>query len=196
MNYLAHALLAGPHPEMVLGGLMGDFVKGRIGDDWPEPLGTGLRLHRRIDRFTDDHPVVAASRARFPAARRRFAGVVVDVCFDHFLARDFERWSGGRPLARFTAEVYALLRAHRERLPGRLQRLAPRMAEDDWLGAYAGLDGVAAALTGMSQRSPRAAPLADAVGDVEREYRCLEDDFERFFPAVRAFAAAERQQAP
>ena len=105
MNYLAHALLAGPHPEMVLGGLMGDFVKGRIGDDWPEPLRGGLLLHRRIDRYTDEHRVVAASRARFPPPRRRFAGIVVDVCFDHFLARDFERWSGGRVLESFTAEI-------------------------------------------------------------------------------------------
>ena len=195
MNYLAHALLAGPDPEMVLGGLMGDFVKGRLGDEWPPTLRSGLLLHRRIDRFTDDHPGVAVSRARIPPPRRRFAGIIVDVCYDHFLARDFPRWSEGKALADFTGETYALLLAHRDRLPGRLHHIAPRMAAQDWLGSYARLEGLGATLDGISRRSPRVAPLAGALTDVRRVYARLEQDFEAFFPALLEFAANERRRA-
>ena len=196
MNYLAHALLAAPDTELVLGGLMGDFVKGRLGDEWPAALRAGLHLHRRIDSFTDRHPAVAASRARFTTPRRRFAGIIVDVCYDHFLARDFESWSGGQSLRAFTAEVYTLLGDNRERLPGRLHRIAPRMAADDWLGGYADLAGIAAALHGMSLRSPRVAPLATAMDDVRHAYHDLHDDFVGFFPQLRAFVAVERGVGP
>lgn len=180
---------------MVLGGLMGDFVKGRLGEQWPQPLRAGLQLHRHIDRFTDAHPVVVASRARIPPPRRRYAGIVIDVCFDHFLARDFERWSGGTPLAAFTADLYALLLTHHAELPGRLHHIAPRMAAEDWLGAYAKLDNVGLALDGISRRSPRIAPMAGAIDDVRTAYAQLQEDFERFFPALVRFAALQREQA-
>ena len=96
MNYLAHALLAGDHPADRIGGVIGDFVKGPL-DPLPAGLGPGLAagvmLHRRIDSFADTHPAFLRSRGRVSAARRRVAGVMVDMFYDHFLARHWAHFS-------------------------------------------------------------------------------------------------------
>jgi len=92
MNFLAHLYLADPQPLGLLGSLMGDFVKGPLGGRYPEPITRGIMLHRRIDTFTDAHAVVRASRTRISPGRRRFAGIMIDVFYDHFLARDWARY--------------------------------------------------------------------------------------------------------
>ena len=136
MNYLAHLFLAGPEPEALLGALMGDFVKGVLDERYPAAITRALALHRRIDTFTDAHPVTAASRARISPERRRFAGIMVDLFYDHFLARHWDEHAR-EPLDAFTARVYALLEQHDALLPERLRSIAPRMAQADWLASYA-----------------------------------------------------------
>jgi acyl carrier protein phosphodiesterase len=185
MNYLAHLYLAGPEPEALLGALMGDFVKGPLGERFPPGITRALALHRRIDVFTDAHPVTAESRARVTPARRRFAGIMVDLFFDHFLARDWEQHSA-EPLEAFTARVYALLDQHDAVLPERLRLIAPRMAQFDWLGSYTRIESVHAALDGISRRLKRENRLEGAGVELEANYAALETDFRAFFPdAVR-----------
>jgi acyl carrier protein phosphodiesterase len=187
MNYLAHLYLAGPEPEALLGALMGDFVKGPLGERFPAGITRALALHRRIDVFTDAHPVTAESRARVTPARRRFAGIMVDLFFDHFLARDWEQHSA-EPLDAFTGRVYALLDQHDAVLPERLRLIAPRMAQFDWLGSYAQTDSVHAVLDRMSLRITRKNPLAGAGAELEANYARFEADFRAFFPEVVRFA--------
>ena len=198
MNFLAHVYLATPTPEGWCGGLLGDFVKGTVPDDLPRPMGENILLHRRIDRFTDDHPVFRRSRALVRPDYRRYAGIMVDLFYDHFLASHWQRFSH-RPLDRFTGEVYAALHQHRERFPPRLQRMLPYMIGDDWLGGYARLDGIERALQGLSRRLRRANPLADGIRELEAHYESFESQFLEFFPAAIVYAgkhlSAEPRQA-
>lgn len=194
VNYLAHAFLSCHSPEAVIGALLGDFVKGPVADHHPPAVRAAIQLHRAIDRYTDEHPIVRASRALVSPARRRFAGVLVDVFYDHFLARDFARYSA-TPLEDFTQRVYEMLARQRETYPERMQRLLPRMVATDWLASYARLESVDAALNGIARRLrrfPRAQVLTTAVEELEREYPRFRQHFHAFFPEVLRFVEAQR----
>ncbi|MBL8393937.1 MAG: DUF479 domain-containing protein [Candidatus Accumulibacter sp.] len=195
MNYLAHALLAGPQAEHRLGGLLGDFVKGPLlaaGEEFGEGVLLGIRLHRRIDSFADAHPAFRRSRQRVSAQRRRYSGIIVDLFYDHFLAAHWSRFSG-ETLEEFTAAVYALLGQHC--LPTRLARLLPRMQHDDWLAGYRQPAAIARALDGIAaRRLRRANTLGGAGSELLRDYDGFEQDFLEFFPDATAFAEDFRQQ--
>lgn len=191
MNYLAHLYLAERTAEGLLGSLLGDFVKGPLGNERPETVRRGIVLHRRIDSFTDAHPLHLESRNRIGSARRRYAGIIVDVTYDHFLCRHWSDYSDDS-LETFVAGVYAVLGEHREDLPDRLRRIAPHMIADDWLSSYGDLANVGRALDGISRRISRANPLAGAVTEIEDNYAALRDDFRRFFPDLETYARATR----
>jgi len=197
MNYLAHAFLARATPELLTGGMLGDFVKGEWQlHDYPPDIRAGIHLHRAIDRFTDSHPAVLASRTLVSPTRRRFAGILIDVFYDHYLARHWHRFSD-EPLGEFTEHVYATLWPQRENFPERLQHILPWMLDDDWLASYAEVEAVDAALRGIARRFaryPRAAVLADGASELLDNYHALERHFHEFFPEAQAFA--ERQSAP
>ncbi|MDG9784549.1 ACP phosphodiesterase [Metapseudomonas otitidis] len=187
MNYLAHLHLGGPAPHQLLGSLYGDFVKGPLDGRWPQAIEAGIRLHRRIDLFTDTHPLVRDARALFPAARRRVSGILLDLFFDHCLARDWADYAEV-PLPAFTGQVYRVL-ADQAALPGALARIAPRMAEQDWLGSYRDFDTLAAVVGGMSRRLSRPELLAGGFDELAERYQPLSDHFRRFYPELQRFAA-------
>ncbi|MCO7554782.1 acyl carrier protein phosphodiesterase [Metapseudomonas otitidis] len=187
MNYLAHLHLGGPAPHQLLGSLYGDFVKGPLDGRWPQGIEAGIRLHRRIDLFTDTHPLVRNARALFPAARRRVSGILLDLFFDHCLARDWADYAEV-PLPTFTGQVYRVL-ADQAALPGALARIAPRMAEQDWLGSYREFDTLAAVVGGMSRRLSRPELLAGGFDELAERYQPLSDHFRRFYPELQRFAA-------
>lgn len=186
MNYLAHLFLSGRTPEAIVGGLLGDFVKGSVDERYSERVREGILLHRKIDRYTDDHEVVAASRRLISPLRRRFAGIMVDVFYDHFLARHWTSFAEA-PLGEFAREVYAILECHQEQFPERLQYIVPRMVRDDWLVSYAELWRVRAALDGISRRLRRSNTLAGGADELENRYGELEEHFLRFFPQLMGF---------
>ena len=184
MNYLAHFYLAEQSSEGLLGSLLGDFVKGRLDDRFPQTVRRGIALHRAIDSFTDAHPLHLESRNRIGGERRRYAGIIIDVCYDHFLCRRWAEYSN-ETLDRFAARVYGILREHQDELPDRLRRMVPHMIADDWLGSYAELENVGRALDGIARRIARSNPLAGAVIEIEANYGELDGDFQRFFPQLR-----------
>lgn len=188
MNYLAHLHLGGPSPAQLLGSLYGDFVKGLLPNRFPVDIEEAIRLHRRIDAFTDAHPLIKQAMGRFPAGRRRYAGIVLDVFFDHCLARDWALYSDV-PLNAFTNNVYRVL-ANEPELPERLAMIAPRMAAQDWLGSYVDFEVVGNALAGISRRLSRPEGLAGAMQELQALYRPLSDDFSEFYPQLQAFAQA------
>ncbi|MFI8744797.1 ACP phosphodiesterase [Pseudomonas sp. NPDC077186] len=189
MNYLAHLHLGGAAPPQLLGSLYGDFVKGPLGGQWPADIEAAIRLHRRIDAFTDSHPLQARARARFPAARRRTAGMLLDLFFDHCLARDWADYAE-QPLDAFTARVYRVL-ADEPLLPGRLALIAPRMAAQDWLGSYREFAVLEQVIAGMQRRLSRPQLLDGSLGELERLYQPLSEDFRAFYPELMAFARGE-----
>lgn len=192
MNYLAHVFLSHSSDDAVVGAMLGDFVKGRVDGHWSPAVRAAILLHRAVDGFTDAHALTAASRALVSAKRRRFAGILIDIFWDHFLARQWSRFHA-TPLTEFTRGVYAVLWPRRGEFPPRLQRILPSMMRDDWLASYADSAAVDAALKGMTRRfrnPTRAAPLADGVLDLQQNYVELEGNFLDFVPELRRFALA------
>ncbi|MBB4818842.1 acyl carrier protein phosphodiesterase [Pseudomonas alcaligenes] len=186
MNYLAHLHLGGDQPAQLLGSLYGDFVKGPLDGRWPADIEAGIRLHRRIDVFTDAHPLTAEAKALFPASRRRVASILLDLFFDHCLARDWRRYAEV-PLPAFTGQVYRVL-AEEPALPERLAFIAPRMAAQDWLGSYQDFAIIEQVLVGMSRRFSRPGLLDGAYEEIEQLYQPLSETFRRFYPELQGFA--------
>lgn len=188
MNFLAHATLSAESPAAIAGAIMGDFVKGPLPAADADAIARAVRLHRMIDSYTDAHPVVVAARGRISRERRRFAGILLDIFFDHFLAAGFRAYAG-RELAPFAAEVYAALYAHWADLPPGLQGIVPYMAGMDWLCAYRERRGVDWAIRGIARRrlGPRGIMLADGIEELDRECAALAQDFAIFFKDLREY---------
>jgi acyl carrier protein phosphodiesterase len=190
MNYLAHLYLSPPEEDAWLGSLLGDFVKGAIGARYAPPVAAAIRLHRRLDTFTDTHVAVQRSKSRISRARRRYAGIMIDMFYDHFLARSWTEFHD-EPLPAFAARVYRLLERRHGELPERLQFVAPRMAARDWLGSYAHAANIGRALDGIGARLRRANRLAGAGEELLADYAGFEADFRIFLPEARAYAALD-----
>lgn len=191
MNVLAHALVAGPSPPLQVGGVMGDFVRGRPDPALPEALRAGIRLHRAVDAFTDAHPQVVAARRLFDPPWRRYAGVLIDVWFDHLLAQDFRRHAG-TDLDAFSRILRGHLRAHDERIPSRMRRFVDYMERHDLPAGYADRAMIGQVLEGLSRRLSRANPLAEALPQLDARDAALARHFEAFFPELDAYAARWR----
>lgn len=189
MNYLAHLHLGGQRPDQLLGSLYGDFVKGRLQGQFAPEVEAGIQLHRRIDVFTDRHPLVDIALGRFSETRRRYAGIVLDVFFDHCLARDWRLYAD-QPLAQFTADVYRVL-SREPQLPERLAKIAPHMVAHDWLGSYQEFEVLDQVLRGISRRLSRPEELAGAMQELRRLYEPLSEDFRLFYPQLQDFAQSQ-----
>ncbi|WP_210396440.1 ACP phosphodiesterase [Motiliproteus sediminis] len=189
MNYLAHLYFADPTPESRVGNLMGDFYRGSVSDTLPAAVREGILLHRRIDAFTDQHPVVAGARQRLQGPRRRFAGIIIDLTFDHFLCRHWPRYHS-LSLAAFLDQTYADLARYTGPIPARMREPLRRLYTRRWLAAYAELEGIDTALARTADRLSRPTSLAQGGEEVRRHYRALEQDFEQFFPALINYVKA------
>ncbi|MCP5459195.1 MAG: DUF479 domain-containing protein [Gammaproteobacteria bacterium] len=185
MNYLAHLYLAGAEPHTLIGSLLGDFAKGRIDPTWPPPVRQAVIQHRRVDAFTDSHPIVNRSKQRLGAELRRYAGILVDVYYDHLLARDWSRYAL-TPLRTFVNRVYAVLRAHYASFPLPMQRSVSYLLAHDLLHSYRDIRGIQRALEGIAGRLRRTNPIAQAITVLEREDAGLAADFAVFFPELTA----------
>ncbi|MBW2488992.1 MAG: DUF479 domain-containing protein [Deltaproteobacteria bacterium] len=186
MNYLAHLYLAQDSTESMIGGILGDFVKGSKKEQYPHKIKKGIELHRKIDSYTDSHPRSQASRRLYRPPWRRFAGIIVDLCYDHFLYRHWSKFTDAA-LTPFILNVYDILKTHRAILPGRLQAMIPFMIGDDWLGSYRDLSGVAQALKRLSKRMANGDHLAGAIDVTKHYYPNLESNFLIFFPDLIRF---------
>lgn len=189
MNYLAHLHLGGQAPQQLLGSLFGDFVKGPLLGNFPLLTEDAIRLHRRIDAFTDAHPLVRRALGRFPVARRRYAGIALDMFFDHCLARDWERYADV-PLDVFSKKVYQLLQSE-PALPERLAQVVPLIIVEDWLGAYRRFSMIGHGLEVISRRLTRPEALVGAYEELTALYEPLSADFQEFYPVLWQYAHSE-----
>lgn len=187
MNFLIHLYVADQNRDSLIGHFLGDFVKGNKLQRFDRPIQAAIRCHRKIDTFSDSHDATRRSRRRISKLRRRFAGVIVDVCYDHFLARQwqcFEQVS----LKSFTRKVYRELQHHRQLLSAHEQLVLDRMIDYDWLGSYYHLENVGIALDRISTRLTRGEAFLGSISDVEANYEGLERDFNAFFPDLIEFS--------
>lgn len=162
---------------------MADAVKGKQLDLYAPGIANGIRLHRLIDSYTDTHPIVAETKARLRPKYRKFAPVIADMYYDHFLAANFEKYAP-MPLSAFSQEVYALIQRHYELLPPRVQHLFPHMRQHNWLLSYAQLEGIAQALAGMSRRATFVSGMETAGVELQENYALYAAEFEAFFPEL------------
>lgn len=193
MNFLAHLLLAGEAEADRLGAVMGDFVKGPLPGRLPADLAAGVALHRSVDSFADAHAAFRCSRSRMSTERRRYSGILVDMFYDHLLARHWSRFHA-QPLTEFAQEAYRLLRINTPRLPAGLASIVPYMEANDWLASYAEIGAIGIALERMSRRLQRENPLGGGVVELEQRYAAFETDFFAFLPEAMAFTAGLRDQ--
>lgn len=194
MNFLAHCVLAQPGDGFLAGGVLGDFVKGPIPAALPLELRAGIRLHRRIDSYSNRLDAMRASLARFPPALRRPAPVLLDIVADHCLALAWPRFGSGSVEA-FSATVYRALARFPDAVPAAGQRFVEHMVATDLLARYHDPLLVRRAMAHVLRRlrlEQLAPALEDVLGDA---LPGLQADFLAYFPLLAAFAQAERPRA-
>ncbi|HUF18616.1 MAG TPA: ACP phosphodiesterase [Thermoanaerobaculia bacterium] len=189
MNHLAHAFLAADSPESLIGNLAGDFFKGPVSRH-DLRLQEGIRLHRRVDEFTDTHPAVRASKRRIAQEHGHYSGIIVDVFYDHLLAVSWQRFST-ETLENFAQRVYSTLEQYPELVPPAFAVSLPRMISDDWLVRYRSIEGVSRALYFLSRRLRNAPRLDQAIPLLESQRGELEQDFAGFFPELVSLRNSE-----
>jgi acyl carrier protein phosphodiesterase len=188
MNHLAHVFLAGPDPDLQLGGLLADFHRGAPDPAWREGVRDGVVLHRKIDGYTDGHAVVARLRDLFEPPFRRFAGILIDIYFDHALARHWSDYARDATLDAVSAQASRLVDDNRDWLPPELLRFAAYMRANRLFGAYAQRAMIEKVLVGVSSRLRRANPLAEAGPVLWQNSEILDSGFAAFFPQLKTEA--------
>lgn len=182
MNFLAHAWLArGGSDDFLYGNLIADGVKGRDLSSWPPRVETGIRHHRCVDAVVDDHPVVVAARRRAPPTHRRFAGIALDLVWDHFLALELGLDRVESPLV---MRCYRLLKERPA--PERLSTMMPLLVDQDWLHRYADFAFTCRAVQRLGQRLSGPNRLAELVPWLQDDYPSLATDFVRLWPDMNA----------
>jgi len=186
MNFLAHALLAGDEPALIVGGVVGDWIKGTLPGVLPADLARGVALHRAIDVFAETHPAFCRSRTRVSASRRRYAGVLVDIFYDHLLAR---AWADhhGQPLDDYCAQVYEHLSARLHDLPPSARPALSMMVRESWLQSYTRIEGIADVLARMARRARQPNPLEAGERKFMSDEMGFASDFERWLPDAQGF---------
>jgi len=192
VNWLAHVFLSEPHVEFRLGNLLADIVKGADRERMSAEFLRGIQRHQAIDSFTDSHPVVRRSRARVGSGQRRFSGILVDVFYDYFLAKNWALYASV-PLDTFTAGFYADIQAAQIALPPPAQATVERMIRRDMLGEYRQIHAVEHSLhrlsIRLSARWQRPFMLEAGVADLRAHEEAFSADFAEFFPQLQAHVA-------
>lgn len=196
MNHLAHALLAdGADVEFALGSALGDFQRGPPPPAWPAARRRGLRFHRAVDRCTDTHPEVVAARRLFRPPYRRYAGILLDVWFDHLLVRAWNCYSEV-PVTTFSARWLQLLDEHRHELPPGYRRFLAWMHAHGLPAAYGDQAVLVPVLQGLAGRLSRPSPIGAALPELRSRADALQRHFDAFFPALVECARQWRAHPP
>lgn len=190
MNFLAHAHLSNGNKDILLGNLIADSVKGKVKFSYSLHVQLGIDLHRKIDVFTDSHKIFKHSKSLIQKETGRYSGVVIDIFYDHFLARKWLDFSL-IPLDDFTVNVYHELAKNYQFLPARVKRILPYMMAQNWLNSYANFTDLSRIFYGMDRRTHFKSGMQYAVGLLIRDYEKLEDDFIKFYPQIIQFAEEE-----
>ena len=186
MNVLAHIYLSGDSDEIIIGNYIGDYVKGRDYLKYPEQIRKGIIIHRNIDSFTDKHPVVHRSKLLFSKKYKKYAGVVTDILYDHYLTREWDFFSR-RPLESITYQFYRAMVNNYEILPDKVKDRIPFFIINNWLESYKTSRGLKQVLKAMSKRTSLPDESRSAIKTFKKNYYSLNDDFMEFFPQLIEF---------
>lgn len=176
MNYLAHLLLSGTNQNVLIGNFMADSIKGSAYNNYSDEVQRGILLHRQIDTHTDTHPNFKTSTKRLHQNYGHYSGVIVDIFFDHFLAKNWNEYSS-IPLAKFADNCYAILNKNKDIFPQKTQEMLPYMIRGNWLLSYASIEGVTQVLQGMNRRTKGRSGMNKATIELQAFYTEFENDF-------------------
>jgi len=186
LNFLAHTYLSGCNEEIIIGNFMGDYVKGKDYLLFPEQVKKGILIHRDIDTFTDMHMITRRSKQRIAARYHKYAGIIIDIFYDHFLASRWDRFSD-LPLQDFVNRTYDLLKRNYKVLPEAIKRWFPTFLENNWMMAYRNVDGIELVLERMSANTSLPNHATYAIEVLREHYSFFEEDFLEFFPLMISF---------
>ena len=187
MNFLAHIYLSGDNTGITIGNFMADGIKGKDYKKYSKDIQIGILLHREIDTFTDAHPTVRKSTKRLHKKYGHYSGVIVDILYDHFLAKNWNTYSDV-PLDDYINCFYDSLEANFNILELRVQKMMPFMIANNWLLSYASIDGITKVLDGMNRRTKNRSQMNLAVNELEEFYSEFENEFTSFFKELMAFS--------
>ena len=190
MNFLAHLKLSGDHEKIMLGNFIADHIRGNKIHHFPQEIIDGIMLHRKIDYYTDHHPAFIQTRTRLHKKYHKYAGVVADIFYDHFLARNWDDYAE-LSLSHFTSYSYGILLRNYTILPRKTKQLLPFIIMQNWLASYGKFDGLSRAFDMMARRAKNKSNMESAVDDLQADYALYKADFERFFPDIAAFCEKE-----
>ncbi len=186
MNFLAHTYLSGCNEQIIVGNFMGDYVKGRYYGHYPELVQKGIRIHRDIDYFTDMHEITRRNKQRVAPRYHKYAGIIIDIFYDHYLASLWDRFSD-LPLSEFVKRTYDLLKRNYKELPDPIKRWFPTFLENNWMMAYQSVDGIELVLEKMAANTSLPDHSAYAVEVLSEQYEAFKEDFLEFFPLMVSF---------
>ncbi|WP_179376061.1 acyl carrier protein phosphodiesterase [Winogradskyella wichelsiae] len=192
MNFLAHIYLSGDHKLITIGNFAADGVRGNKYKTYPKEIQAGIMLHRHIDTFTDAHPLFRQCTKRLHRGYGHYSGVIVDIFFDHFLAKNWKTYSDV-PLELYISNFYKDLLENLDNLPPRFQALTPIMIEDNWLLSYATIEGIQKVLNGMNKRTEGRSRMNEATKELKDFYEDFEKDFTMFFEDLMVFSTLKRK---
>ncbi|WP_420323024.1 ACP phosphodiesterase [Flagellimonas sp.] len=187
MNFLAHIYLSFDDQEITLGNFFADHIRGNKYKHLPEKIQKGILLHREIDTFTDAHPIAKQSSKRLHKNYSHYSRVIVDIFYDHFLAKNWATYSEV-PLKEYVDNFYDLLEDNYDILPLGTQRMMPYMIADNWLYNYSNLEGISKVLNGMNRRTHNKSKMNYAIVDLEEHYEAFEKEFTDFFEELITFS--------
>jgi acyl carrier protein phosphodiesterase len=187
MNFLAHIYLSGDDNAVTIGNFIADGIRGKDYKKYPKEIQIGILLHREIDTFTDAHKTVRQSTKRLHKNYSHYSGVIVDILYDHFLAKNWKQYSD-IPLDEYVEGFYDVLEDNFEILPARVQRMMLYMIPNNWLLSYASVEGITKVLEGMNRRTKNRSKMNLAVNELEEFYEEFESEFTVFFEELMEFA--------
>lgn len=191
MNFLAHIYLSQDDPNITIGNFIADGIRGKDYKSYPKDIQIGILLHRHIDTFTDAHPIVRQSTKRLHENYSHYSGVIVDILYDHFLAKNWSDYSN-TPLPEYVDDFYKLLETNIDILPERIQRMMPHLITDNWLLSYAKIEGIQRVLDGMNKRTKNRSGMHTATNELRAFYTEFETEFTSFFKELIIFTAEKR----
>lgn len=188
MNFLAHIYLSGNNDFMKIGGFMADGVRGKDYEHFPDDIRKGILLHRAIDTFTDAHAIFRISKHRLHERYGHYSGVIIDVFYDHFLAKNWQDYSDEK-LDVFVQNFYQSLEDNFDMLTPKVQNMLPHMERGNWLWNYQFVDGIGTILSQMDRRTKNTSKMGESVQELEQFYKEFEQEFTLFFKELREFVA-------
>ena len=191
MNFLAHIYLSGNNDLLKIGNFMADGIRGKHFESYPLEIQKGIILHRSIDTFTDAHPIFRKSTKKLHEKYHHYAGVIVDVFYDHFLAKNWNTYSDEK-LEEFVARFYQSLHDNTSVLSERTKEIMPYMIEQNWLVSYRTVEGINQILTQMDRRTKNESKMRFATNELSDYYLEFENEFTQFFEELNTFATQKR----